>query len=381
MTTVELLEQLVQRCGLPPDTPIHTFPPPAPPSKISKRRGVIVEAAFADLAVLVVALAVSPDGKLGISLRDGERGTPIVGRGRVDGLLEAGDEIIAVDEHNLQHLAYGEVVELLRAVALGILERPPGHGHWMELRVLRSRCTKLTVPRDTVGKVIGTGGSNFKILRALLGVPLVLRGASTVAFPLGEDDEEGIFTKESDLLVCSRVDSIVALARSVLWSVTNGGLFVLHGTNSKWISHSRFQDIEEKNGTTILHIGFLDATSDDPFARSSCLKLLLKPTFGRNPKIREALLSCVTHPARAPERNPGETLSGMAMDGVELVPPPRIAHDRTRARTIDDLLREVEIAWARPRIRRSWARCGPRSRLAWSRPCFATGTTPTSCPT
>lgn len=41
--------------------------------------------------MLVVALAVSPDGKLGISLRDGERGIPIVSRGRVDGLLEAGD--------------------------------------------------------------------------------------------------------------------------------------------------------------------------------------------------------------------------------------------------------------------------------------------------
>ncbi|CAM9256569.1 unnamed protein product [Pylaiella littoralis] len=53
--------------------------------------------------------------------------------------------------------------------------------------------------------------------------------------------------------------------------------------------------------------------------------------------------------------------------------------DRTRARTIDNLLREVEIAWAATDPR--WARCGPRSRLAWNRPCFATGTTPTSCPT
>lgn len=82
--------------------------------------------------MLFVALAVSPDGKIGVCLRDGERGTPVVGRGRADDLLEAGDEIIAEDEHNLRHLAHREILELVRSIESGILEQPPGRDHCME---------------------------------------------------------------------------------------------------------------------------------------------------------------------------------------------------------------------------------------------------------
>lgn len=281
---VELLRRAMERRGLPPDTSLHTFPKGP---KIERGGCLIVaKAASANFAVLSVILPVV-GGKLGLSLREGEHGVPTVGRGGAGGLLEVGDQIIAVNEHeNLQHLGYAEIVELARSIAV---QSPPG-GH-IKIGIVRPHCLRLPVARDVASKVVGTGGQNLRMLTNAVGVPLILLGPENLA------DTTSSFQQDPDLLVCSADTSIAAIeAQDLLISVTTGGLFVLRGIGADdWIDYGGLRDIEERYGTKIW-LEWETTTAIDPGAKP-VLKVLLQPISGRKVKIRQvcvALVGCHT---------------------------------------------------------------------------------------
>lgn len=272
---VELLRQVMQRRGLPPRTPLHMFPEEG----LELQRGeyrVVAKAAFANSAVLVVTLPLI-DGKLGLSLREGEHGIPITGRGGAGGLLAVGDELIALNEHdNLQHLNYGEIIELARSIAV----QSPVGGR-LEIGIVRPNCLRLPVASDLAGKVIGTGHSTIRMLTRAVGVPLVMLGSRNVA------DTTTPFQKHSELLVCSLKTSTAALeAQDLLSSVTTGGVFVLPGVapDHYWLDYSRLQEIEERYGAKILLEW--QKTPNDPGAKP-LLRVVLQPIPGRKLKVRQ----------------------------------------------------------------------------------------------